>query len=328
MESVLTYLFYFLASIFLIYALLQFRLGIYFLRSFFYDSGLNKPLLDVFPKVTIQLPVFNEKNVVLDLLNAIENIDYPRDLLQVQILDDSTDETSSLISLFLKNKGLTTTFEHICRDNRAGFKAGALDAALKKSSGEYIAIFDADFIPPKHFLINTLPYFKNPEIAFVQTRWGHANEGLSMLTKIQAFALDMHFTVEQKGRNVSGDFIQFNGTGGILKKSIIDEAGGWSSDTVTEDLDLSFRIQLLNYKGVYASEIICPAELPTSIEALRIQQTRWIGGGASCFSKLNKRVLFSSNISFEKRFFALVHLFHSSMFLFLFSMILFNLNNS
>lgn len=328
MESVFTYLFYFLASVFLLYALLQFRLGIYFLRSFFNDSGLNKPSLDVLPKVTIQLPVFNEKNVVLDLLNAIEKIDYPRDLLQVQILDDSTDETSSLISLFLKNKGLTTTFEHISRDNRAGFKAGALAAALKNSTGDYIAIFDADFIPPKDFLINTLPYFKNPQIAFVQTRWGHANEGLSMLTKIQAFALDMHFTVEQKGRSFSGDFIQFNGTGGILKKSIIDEAGGWSSDTVTEDLDLSFRIQLLNYKGVYASDIICPAELPTSIEALRIQQTRWIGGGASCFSKLNKRVLFSSNIPFEKRFFALVHLFHSSMFLFLFSMLLLSIFSS
>ena len=158
-------------SVFLLYALLQFRLGIYFLRSFFNDSGLNKPSLDVLPKVTIQLPVFNEKNVVLDLLNAIEKIDYPRDLLQVQILDDSTDETSSLISLFLKNKGLTTTFEHISRDNRAGFKAGALAAALKNSTGDYIAIFDADFIPPKDFLINTLPYFKNPQIAFPYNKY-------------------------------------------------------------------------------------------------------------------------------------------------------------
>ena len=328
MESVLSYLFYFLASIFLIYALLQFRLGIYFLRSFFYGSAVKQNSLGVFPKVTIQLPVYNEKNVVLDLLNAIENIDYPRHLLQVQILDDSTDETSSLISIFLKNNNLKTAFEHICRDNRDGYKAGALDAALKQSTGEYIAIFDADFIPPKDFLINTLPYFKNKEIAFVQTRWGHANEGLSILTKIQAFALDMHFTVEQEGRYFSGDFIQFNGTGGILKKSVIDEAGGWSSDTVTEDLDLSFRIQLLNYKGVYASDIICPAELPTTIEALRIQQTRWIGGGASCFNKLNKKVLFSSNISRSKRFFALVHLFHSSMFLFLFSMLLLSIFSS
>ena len=328
MEILLSYLFYFLAFIFLIYALLQFRLGIYFLRSFFYDSTVKQNFLVTFPKVTIQLPVYNEKNVVLDLLNAIENIDYPRHLLQVQILDDSIDETSYLISTFLKNKNLKTAFEHICRDNREGYKAGALDAALKKSTGEYIAIFDADFIPPKNFLINTLPYFNNSEIAFVQTRWGHSNESLSMLTKIQAFALDMHFTVEQEGRYFSGDFIQFNGTGGILKKSVINEAGGWSSDTVTEDLDLSFRIQLLNYKGVYASDIICPAELPTTIEALRIQQTRWIGGGASCFNKLNKKVLFSSNISWGKRFFALVHLFHSSMFLFLFSMLLLSIFSS
>ena len=324
MQLMLTYIVYFLALVFFIYALLQFRLGFYFLKSrrrIDFDKPINNK--ENLPKVTIQLPLYNEKHVVSDLLEAVLNINYPKELLEVQVLDDSTDQTSIIIDDFLiKNQSEGFNFYCLRRKNRKGYKAGALQEGLKLASGDYIAIFDADFIPPKDFIYKTLPLFDKKNIAFVQTRWGHINEKESLLTGVQAFGLDMHFTVEQGGRFFSGDFIQFNGTGGIFRKHVIDEAGGWSGDTITEDLDLSFRIQLLNYQGVYASNIICPAELPSTLEALRIQQTRWIGGGAGCFNKLLKRIILSSNIPFNKRVFALFHLFHSSMFLFVFAMLL------
>ncbi|MDG1841628.1 MAG: glycosyltransferase family 2 protein [Crocinitomicaceae bacterium] len=324
MQFVFSFIIYFLAFVFLMYAVLQFRLGCYFLKSLKLSNSTKKNIQkNDWPCVTIQLPVYNEINMILSLLKTVDNIDYPKELLQIQILDDSTDNTSNLIEGFL-NQNNRHNFFHLKRSSRHGFKAGALQQGLFSVTGEYIAIFDADFLPPKDFLYKTLPYFTENNIAFVQTRWGHANEKKSMLTRIQALTLDMHFTVEQGGRFCSGDFIQFNGTAGVIKKSVIKEAGGWSSDTVVEDLDLSFRIQLLGYKGVYAKEIVCPAELPTTFGALRIQQTRWIGGGAACFKKLNKKIIFSSAVPFSKRFFALFHLFHSSMFLFVFPMLLYS----
>jgi len=327
MQIVFSYALYFLAIVFWVYAILQFRLGFYFLKSLKRLSlNENKLKKKELPRVTIQLPIYNEINMVSSLLQAVKKIDYPQELMQVQILDDSTDETSSIIEAFLKDNDKSVFF-HIKRKKRKGYKAGALHEGLMNVTGQYVAIFDADFLPPKDFFYKTLPYFKEKNVAFVQTRWGHVNEKKSLLTAIQAFALDMHFTVEQGGRFFSGDFIQFNGTAGVFKKSVIEEAGGWSSDTVVEDLDLSFRIQMLGYKGIYARDIICPAELPSTIEALRIQQTRWIGGGAACFKKLNRKVLLSTNIPINKRIFALFHLFHSSMFLFVFSTLILSISS-
>ena len=325
MQFVFSFIIYFLVFIFLMYAVLQFRLGFYFLKSLKLSNSTKKNIQNLkWPTVTIQLPVYNEVNMISLLLKTVDNIDYPKDLLQIQILDDSTDNTSNLIQEFLYQKNRHNFF-HLKRAAGDGFKAGALQHGLSSATGEYIAIFDADFLPPKDFIYKALPFFTEKDIAFVQTRWGHINQKKSILTEIQAFGLDMHFTVEQGGRFFSKDFIQFNGTAGIIKKNVIKEAGGWSSDTVVEDLDLSFRIQLLGYKGVYAKEIVCPAELPTTFGALRIQQTRWIGGGASCFKKLNKKIVFSSNTPLLKRVFALFHLFHSSMFLFVFPLLLFSI---
>lgn len=268
------------------------------------------------PFVTIQLPVYNELYVMKRLLDNIALIDYPPDKLEIQVLDDSTDEsfeTTAKHILELKKTGLN--IQHISREKRVGFKAGALKEGLNIAKGEYIAIFDADFLPQKDWLKKTIPYFKDPEIGVVQTRWGHINRDYSILTRVQAFALDAHFTLEQVGRNSKGHFINFNGTAGVWRKECILDAGNWEGDTLTEDLDLSYRAQLKKWKFKYLEDVETPAELPVVISAARSQQFRWNKGGAENFQKMAKRVLKSDNISNKTKLHSLLHLLNSTMFL-------------
>ncbi|TYA53328.1 glycosyltransferase [Formosa maritima] len=271
---------------------------------------------DDIPFVTIQLPVYNEMYVMERLLNNISQIDYPKDKFEIQVLDDSTDEsfeTTATQIASLQNKGINIS--HVHRKNRKGFKAGALKEGLKTANGEFIAIFDADFLPKSNWLKETIPYFKNEQLGVVQTRWSHLNRDFSVLTKIQAFALDAHFTLEQVGRNSKGHFINFNGTAGVWRKTCIIEAGNWEGDTLTEDLDLSYRAQLKNWEFKYLEEVETPAELPIVISAARSQQFRWNKGGAENFRKMAWKVIKSKNISAKTKAHGLLHLLNSTMFL-------------
>ncbi len=281
----------------------------------------NSPQLDFnnpdeIPYVTIQLPVYNELYVMERLLDNIAKIEYPKDKLEIQVLDDSTDETIATTAAQIKKiKAQGLDIIHICRSNREGFKAGALKEGLKIAKGEYIAIFDADFLPNKNWLLETIPHFKDQQIGVVQTRWAHINRNYSTLTKIQAFALDAHFTLEQVGRNSKGHFINFNGTAGVWRKACILDAGNWEGDTLTEDLDLSYRAQLKNWKFKYLEDVETPAELPVVISAARSQQFRWNKGGAENFRKMMFKVLKSKNISAKTKMHGLLHLLNSTMFL-------------
>lgn len=268
------------------------------------------------PYITIQLPVYNEMYVMERLLENIAKIDYPKDKLEIQVLDDSTDETvESTLQQIQKLQATGLDITHITRTDRQGFKAGALKEGLEIAKGSIIAIFDSDFLPKKDWLKRTVPYFKDPEIGVVQTRWGHINRDYSILTKIQAFALDAHFTLEQTGRNSKGHFINFNGTAGLWRKTCIIDAGNWEGDTLTEDLDLSYRAQLKNWKFKYLEHVETPAELPIVISAARSQQFRWNKGGAENFRKMMGRVVRSENISTKTKVHGLLHLLNSTMFL-------------
>ncbi len=276
--------------------------------------NLSKP--DETPYITIQLPVYNEMYVMERLLDNIAKIDYPNNKLEIQVLDDSTDET--LESTLLQIQKLQATgldIQHITRTDRTGFKAGALKEGLKIAKGDIIAIFDSDFLPKTDWLKRTVPYFKNAKIGVVQTRWGHINRNYSILTRIQAFALDAHFTLEQVGRNSKGHFINFNGTAGLWRKACILDAGNWEGDTLTEDLDLSYRAQLKNWEFKYLEHVETPAELPIVISAARSQQFRWNKGGAENFQKMLGRVVKSKNISAKTKLHGLLHLLNSTMFL-------------
>ncbi len=268
------------------------------------------------PYVTIQLPVYNELYVMDRLLENIALLDYPQHKLEIQVLDDSTDE--SIKTTFDKIKELKASglnIIHIHRTNRDGFKAGALKEGLEIAKGEFIAIFDADFLPKSDWLKQTVPHFKNPKIGVVQTRWGHINRNYSLLTQIQAFALDFHFTMEQVGRNMQKHFINFNGTAGIWRKTCIEDAGNWQGDTLTEDLDLSYRAQLKNWEFKYLEQVETPAELPVVISAARSQQFRWNKGAAENFKKLFKAVRANKSMSFSTKVHSFFHLLNSSMFL-------------
>ncbi len=268
------------------------------------------------PVVTIQLPIFNELYVTNRLIDKVAQINYPIEKLEIQILDDSTDETTELIAKKVvewKAKGIDII--HFRRKERSGYKAGALAKGLEACKGEFIAIFDADFMPDKNFLVHTIPYFKNENIGAVQTKWEHLNKDYSMLTKLQAFGLDAHFSVEQRGRNYGGHFINFNGTGGIWRKKCIIDAGGWQSDTLTEDLDLSYRAQLKKWKFIYLEDIGSPAELPAAMNALKTQQYRWTKGAAECTKKLLGNVLLSNNLTLKTKLHAIFHLMNSSVFI-------------
>jgi cellulose synthase/poly-beta-1,6-N-acetylglucosamine synthase-like glycosyltransferase len=281
-------------------------------------TTLSPGELSTYPKVTVQLPLYNEKNVAERLINKIVQLRYPKELLQIQVLDDSTDETSLIVSkLVSKYKIEGYLIDHLVRNERVGFKAGALQNGLQKSTGEFIAIFDSDFLPPENFLLKSLPHFQDKSVGIVQSRWGHLNEDYSLLTQIQAFGLNAHFSIEQSGRKAAGSFINFNGTGGVWRKTCIEDAGGWSADTLTEDLDLSYRAQLKNWKCEYLEDLISPAELPILISAIKTQQFRWNKGAAETGRKLIKQVIGSSKRKINKLH-SIMHLFNSSVFLFLF----------
>lgn len=271
------------------------------------------------PYITIQLPVYNELYVMKRLLKNIAKINYPLDKLEIQVLDDSTDESIEMTAKHIKKVlELGIDIQHIRRTNRQGYKAGALKEGLKTAKGEFIAIFDADFLPKPNWLYETAPYFKDPKIGVVQTRWSHINRNYSTLTKIQAFMLDAHFTLEQVGRNSQGHFINFNGTAGIWRKECIYDAGNWEGDTLTEDIDLSYRAQLKNWKFKYLEKVETPAELPVVISAARTQQFRWNKGGAENFQKMAKRIIINKNISVKTKIHGLLHLLNSSMFICIF----------
>ncbi len=238
-------------------------------------------------KVTIQLPLYNELYVVERLINSICEIDYPKNLMEIQVLDDSTDETVEIAAkIVARKKKEGFDIEHIRRSNREGFKAGALKEGMKIAKGEYIAIFDADFIPQKEFLKKTLSFFSDEKVGMVQTRWEHINGDYSILTRAQALALDGHFVIEQTVRNKAGFFINFNGTGGIWKRACIEDAGNWEADTLTEDLDLSYRAQLNGWRFVFLKDFTSPAELPSEINALKNQQFRWTKGAIETAKKI------------------------------------------
>jgi len=275
------------------------------------------PELTSFPKVTIQLPVYNEKYVIERLIDAVCKIDYPLDCLEIQVLDDSDDETVDLAKEkinYYQSIGVDIT--HIQRAERKNYKAGALAYGMEIAKGEFLAIFDADFTPNPNFLIKTIPYFTIPEIGMVQTRWGHINRNYSFFTRMQAFGLDAHFTVEQTGRNSVNSFINFNGTGGVWRKSCIIDAGGWSADTLTEDLDLSYRAQINGWKFKYLEAVESPAELPILMPAIKSQQYRWNKGAAETSKKLLLRV-YRQKLPFMTKLHATFHLLNSSVFLFL-----------
>ncbi len=305
---------YGLAMLFILaYSLAQGHLLYHFLKAEKNKIQRAPESPEIWPSVTVQLPIYNELYVVERLIDAVAKLNYPRQLLQIQLLDDSTDQTSELIRRKLAEyPGID--FQYIHRTIRTGFKAGALREGLEKAKGEFIAIFDADFVPDADFLFRTIPYFTSEKVGMVQTRWTHLNRDYSVLTRLQAVALDAHFLIEQTGRNHQGAFINFNGTGGIWRKTCIYDAGNWHDDTLTEDLDLSYRAQRKGWEFVYRPEIESPAELPPIMSAVKSQQFRWTKGGAECAVKHFSKVQAESH-PFHVKFHAFTHLFNSAIFI-------------
>src|SRR6202051_563738 len=260
------------------------------------------------PRITVQLPIFNEQFVVERLLDAICRLDYPLEKLDIQVLDDSTDETVAVARGLVNHyaaKGFPITYHH--RSNREGFKAGALAEGLKTAKGEFVAIFDADFVPPEDFLQRVIHHFTDPKIGMVQTRWTHINRNYSFLTEVEAILLDGHFVLEHSGRARSNVFFNFNGTAGMWRRQAIEEAGGWQHDTLTEDTDLSYRAQLKGWKFIYLQDVECPAELPVEMTAFKTQQARWAKGLIQTGKKVLPRVL-KSNQPFRVKLEAWYHL--------------------
>ena len=284
-----------------------------FLMIYYYFKYRNRQVaqggeLRELPVVTIQLPVYNELYVVNRAIDAICSLDYPKDKIEIQVLDDSTDETTAIIAQkVIEKSGNGFDIKHIRRGNRQGYKAGALKFGLAQARGEYIAIFDADFIPRADFLKRTLPYFAGEKIGLVQTRWEHINSDYSLLTRAQAIARDGHFVIEQQVRNKAGFFINFNGTAGIWRRSCIEDAGNWEADTLAEDLDLSYRAQLKGWQFVFMKEYTSPAELPADINGLRSQQFRWTKGAIEASKKLLPRV-WKSKLPLRVKIHSTVHL--------------------
>ncbi|MDW7988062.1 MAG: glycosyltransferase family 2 protein [candidate division WOR-3 bacterium] len=262
-----------------------------------------------YPFVTVQIPLYNEKYVAERIIKSVCALDYPKERLEIQVLDDSTDETTALVSRIVdeyRERGYNIKLIH--RDNRHGYKAGALQNGLAQAQGEFVAIFDADFIVPRRFLKYTLPYFyQNPKVAAVQTRWGHINKNYSFLTLGQAVALDGHFYMEQKLRADNGFFINFNGTGGVWRKEAIYDAGGWHSDTLTEDLDLSYRAQLKGWRIVFIRDIVVPGEVPVDFNGFRAQQYRWTKGACETARKLLIPLL-KSDLPWRVKYEGFIHL--------------------
>jgi cellulose synthase/poly-beta-1,6-N-acetylglucosamine synthase-like glycosyltransferase len=273
----------------------------YWLVYLYYKKKKNKttePLghFDDLPRVTVQLPIFNEQYVVDRLLDAVCKLEYPPEKLDIQLLDDSTDETVEVARTLVERYaalGHPVTYHH--RGNREGYKAGALAEGLKTSKGEFVAIFDADFVPPTDFLLKCIHHFTDPKVGMVQTRWTHINRSYSLLTEVEAILLDGHFVLEHSGRARNGVFFNFNGTAGMWRRVAIDEAGGWQHDTLTEDTDLSYRAQLKGWKFLYLQDVECPAELPVEMTAFKTQQARWAKGLIQVAKKILPKV-FSSDV--------------------------------
>ena len=264
--------------------------------------------LESLPVVTIQLPIYNEVYVADRLIDAVCQIDYPRELLEIQVLDDSTDETCSVAERAVRRNAVQgVDIKYIRRSDRTGYKAGALEAGMAVARGEYIAIFDADFIPPPDFLQRTVHFFTDPKVGMVQARWGHINQDYSLLTKIQSILLDGHFVLEHGGRNRAGHFFNFNGTAGIWRRAAIIDGGGWQHDTLTEDLDLSYRTQLRGWKFVFLPDLIAPAEVPVEMNAFKSQQHRWAKGSIQTCRKVLPRIL-ASNLPLGVKAEAFFHL--------------------
>ncbi|NJL27952.1 MAG: glycosyltransferase [Thermoanaerobaculia bacterium] len=267
------------------------------------------------PVVTVQLPIFNEKYVATRLIEAACALDYPRTRLEIQVLDDSTDATRELVAEQVERlRAQGHDVHHLHRENREGFKAGALAAGLVQARGELIAVFDADFLPGPDFLRRTVPPFADPAVGMVQARWGHLNREYSLLTRVQAILLDGHFIVEHAARNRGGCFFNFNGTAGVWRREAIDDAGGWEHDTLTEDLDLSYRAQLAGWRFVFLPEVVVPAELPAEINAYKSQQHRWAKGSIQTGRKLLAKVL-RAPLPWHAKLEALVHLTNNSAYL-------------
>jgi cellulose synthase/poly-beta-1,6-N-acetylglucosamine synthase-like glycosyltransferase len=302
--------------------------GIVMLYYYHKTSKITTPVHDLpkdLPNVTVQLPMYNEMYVIERLLAAVCNFDYPKDKLEIQVLDDSTDETVNIakrLVAFYREQGHDINYIH--RENRQGFKAGALKYGLEIAKGEFVAIFDADFVPKKDFLLKTIPQFNNDNVGCVQTRWEHLNEEYSLLTRALALALDGHFAIEQQVRNKAGFFINFNGTAGIWRKSTIIDAGNWQEDTLTEDMDLSFRAQLKGWKFIFLNDVTSPAELPADINALKTQQFRWTKGAVETAKKILPQV-FKSDQPLKIKLECFVHLTSNIVFPFIILVALLNI---
>lgn len=304
-----------------IYCILQFQLLFYYKKHY-----RRHPQADPLPRiadeelpfVTVQLPIYNEYYVIGRLIDAVTAFDYPKDRFEIHILDDSTDETVELVRNKVEEYARQGfQIQQIRREVRQGFKAGALKDGMAFAKGDFIAIFDADFIPRPEFLRATIPHFLNPQVGVVQTRWEHLNQDYSLITKLQALQLNVHFTVEQQGRKAGHCMLQFNGTAGVWRRKTIDDAGGWHSDTLTEDLDLSIRAQLRGWEIVYLEKFGSPAELPAEMNSLKSQQFRWMKGGAETARKMLPTV-WRSSLTIRQKIHATVHLLASSIFLFVF----------
>jgi cellulose synthase/poly-beta-1,6-N-acetylglucosamine synthase-like glycosyltransferase len=271
------------------------------------QKGKTDPL-KIWPPVTVQLPIFNEKYTVERLLHAVTHLDYPSDCLQIQVLDDSTDDTYTLVARLVdeyKSRGINIELIH--RVDRTGYKAGALNHGLETATGELIAIFDADFVPKPDWLKRTVPSFQNPKLGCLQTRWGHTNQQYNSLTRAEAMGIDGHFIIEQTVRSKNGFFLNFNGTAGLWRRACIEDAGGWQWDTLTEDLDLSYRAQMRGWKFDYLPDVVVPAELPPQVEAYKKQQFRWAKGSFQVVRKILPGVL-RAKMPWTVRFMAILHL--------------------
>ena len=306
-ETVTLALYFFVLIILAVYGWHRYYLVWLYIRHRSNQPKAGPPLHPM-PVVTIQLPLYNEMYVADRLIASVCAIDYPRELLEIQVLDDSIDETRSVADLAVRRfaaEGVDIKYFH--RTNRRGYKAGALEEGMRVARGEFIAIFDADFLPSRDFLARLMPHFADPAVGMVQARWGHINQDYSLLTKIQSILLDGHFVLEHGGRNRSGRFFNFNGTAGIWRRVAIDDAGGWQHDTLTEDLDLSYRAQLRGWRFVFVSEVIAPAEVPVEMNGFKSQQHRWAKGSIQTCRKLLPSIL-RSDLPFGVKAEAFFHL--------------------
>ncbi len=272
-------------------------------------AAVETPPLDSLPEVTVQIPLYNEQSVATRLIDAVARFDYPRGRLLIQVLDDSNDATVPTVARRLARlEAQGYRVQHIRRARRSGYKAGALAHGLTRSKSEYIAIFDADFVPPPHFLRLTLPHLlANPAIGIVQSRWGHLNADDNSLTRAQKLSIDTHFVVEQTARNRSGWLIPFNGTGGLWRRSCMEAAGGWSDDTLTEDLDLSYRAQMAGWHSLFLNDVEVPGEIPPQLAAYKQQQARWAMGNTQCLIKLARPIM-QAKLTLPQKIMAIQHL--------------------